>query len=90
MRKPDSSTIRIGYCRWIAAGKSSCRRIGKSVPFQLYYGPSDYNVLKKQAPDMDKIVNLGRDLYSFVRPINKYIIMNVFDFFAGFVKNMAG
>ena len=58
-----------------------------SVPFQLYYGPSDYNILKKQAPDMDKIVNLGRDMYSFVRPINKYIIMNVFDFFAGFVKN---
>ncbi len=58
-----------------------------SVPFQLYYGPSDYNILKKQATDMDKIVNLGRDMYSFVRPINKYIIMYVFDFFAGFVKN---
>jgi YidC/Oxa1 family membrane protein insertase len=58
-----------------------------SVPFQLYYGPNDYNILKKQAPEMDKIVNLGRDMYSFVRPINKYIIMNVFDFFAGFVKN---
>lgn len=58
-----------------------------SVPFQLYYGPSDYNILKKQAPEMDKIVNLGRDMYSFVRPINKYIIMSVFDFFAKFVKN---
>jgi YidC/Oxa1 family membrane protein insertase len=58
-----------------------------SVPFQLYFGPSDYNILKNQAPDMDKIVNLGRDLYSFVRPINKYIIMNVFNFFASFVKN---
>ncbi|MCX6298002.1 MAG: membrane protein insertase YidC [Bacteroidetes bacterium] len=58
-----------------------------SVPLQLYYGPSDFNILKKQAPEMDKIVNLGRDMYSFVRPINKYIVMNVFDFFAGFVKN---
>lgn len=58
-----------------------------NVPLQLYYGPSDYNVLKKQAPEMDKIVNLGRDMYSFVRPINKYIILNVFNFFAGFVKN---
>jgi len=26
-------------------------------------------------------------MYSFVRPINKYIIMPVFDFFAGFIKN---
>ena len=58
-----------------------------NVPFQLYFGPSEYAILKKQAPDMDKIVNLGRDMYSFVRPINKYIILNVFDFFAGFVKN---
>lgn len=58
-----------------------------SVPFQLYYGPSEYGILKNQAPEMDKIVNLGRDMYSFVRPINKYIIMSVFDFFAGFVKN---
>ncbi|GAC1536514.1 MAG: membrane protein insertase YidC [Sediminibacterium sp.] len=58
-----------------------------TVPFQLYFGPSDYNILKKQAPEMDKIVNLGRDMYSFVRPINKYIIKPVFDFFAGFVKN---
>jgi YidC/Oxa1 family membrane protein insertase len=58
-----------------------------SVPLQLYYGPSDYEILKKQAPEMDRIVNLGRDMYSFVRPINKYIIMPVFDFFAGFVTN---
>ncbi len=58
-----------------------------TVPFQLYFGPSDYNILKQQATDMDKIVNLGRDMYSFVRPINKYIIMNVFDFFAKFITN---
>ena len=58
-----------------------------SAPFQLYYGPSDYEILKKQAPEMDRIVNLGRDMYSFVRPINKYIIMPVFDFFADFVTN---
>ncbi len=58
-----------------------------SVPLQLYFGPSDYSILKHQAPEMDRIVNLGRDMYSFVRPINKFIIMPVFDFFAGFVKN---
>ena len=58
-----------------------------SLPLQLYYGPSDYSILSKEAPEMDNIVNLGRDLYSFVRPINKFIIMPVFDFFARFVKN---
>ena len=58
-----------------------------SIALSLYYGPNDFQILKTQAPEMEKIVNLGRDLYSFVRPINKYIIMPVFDFFAGFVKN---
>ncbi|MEI2709923.1 MAG: membrane protein insertase YidC [Chitinophagaceae bacterium] len=58
-----------------------------TIPFQLYYGPNDYKILKKQAPEMDRIVNLGRDMYSFVRPINQYIIMPVFNFFAGFISN---
>ena len=57
------------------------------LPFQLYYGPNDYKILKAQADGMDKIVNLGRDMYSFVRPINRFIIMPVFDFFGSFVSN---
>ncbi len=58
-----------------------------TIPLQLYFGPNDYHILQKQAPDMDKMVNLGRDVYAFVRPINKYIIMPVFNFFAGIIKN---
>src|SRR5690606_9898988 len=53
-----------------------------TVPLQLYFGPNEYRILKKQAPEMEKIVNLGRDFYAFVRPINKYIVMPVFDFFS--------
>ncbi len=59
-----------------------------SVPLQLYFGPNDYTILRQQAEDMDKIVNLGRDMYAFVRPINKYIIMPVFDLFRGFVGSL--
>ena len=58
-----------------------------NIPLSIYYGPNDFQILKSQAPEMEKIVNLGRDFYSFVRPINKYIIMPVFDFFAGFISN---
>jgi len=58
-----------------------------TIPFQFFFGPNDYSILKQQAAGMEKIVNLGRDMYAFVRPINKYIIMPVFDFFAGFVKS---
>lgn len=57
-----------------------------AIPMQLYYGPNEYDRLVAAYPEMDKIINLGRDLYSFVRPINKYIIMPVFNFFAGFIS----
>lgn len=59
-----------------------------SLPLQLYYGPNDYYILRNAAPQMDKIVNLGRDFYAFVRPINKLIVMPVFTFFKGFVSSM--
>jgi YidC/Oxa1 family membrane protein insertase len=84
-RKTDSSKALASL-----QGKFQTKVSGNNinVPFALYYGPNDYQILKKQdAPEMDKIVNLGRDLYSFVRPINKYIIMPVFDFFTLFTKN---
>jgi len=59
-----------------------------TVPLQLYFGPTDYKILQAQTPpDMGKMVNLGRDMYSFVRPINKYIIMPVFGFFGNIVSN---
>jgi YidC/Oxa1 family membrane protein insertase len=57
-----------------------------NIPMQLFYGPNDYKVLQNAAPEMDGIVNLGRDFYAFVRPINKYIIMPVFNFFERLVS----
>ncbi len=59
-----------------------------NIEMQLYFGPNEYKILKQQAPEMDKIVNLGRDFYAFVRPINKWIVMPVFDFFNGFVGSI--
>lgn len=58
-----------------------------SLPFQLYYGPNDYYILKSTAPEMDRIVDLGRDFYSFVRPVNVYIIMPVFNFFKKYIAS---
>ncbi len=58
-----------------------------TLPFQLYYGPNDYKILQNQADGMQQMVNLGRDIYSFVRPINEYIIMPVFNFLSSIVTN---
>lgn len=59
-----------------------------AFPMQLYFGPTDYNILKQYPNELDKMVNLGRDIYAFVRPINKYIVMPVFNFFGSFIGSM--
>src|SRR5664279_6106044 len=58
-----------------------------TLNFQWYFGPNDYYILKKTGPHMDRIVDLGRDMYSFVRPINTFIVMPVFNFFKNFVSS---
>ncbi len=55
--------------------------------FSLFYGPSDYHTLTKYDLQMGKIVNLGQGPYAFVRPLNKYVVMPVWNFLKGFVSN---
>lgn len=57
------------------------------LPFQLYYGPNDFTILDKQAPGMTHIIDLGRGMYSFVRPVNVYVLMPVFNFFKKFIPS---
>jgi YidC/Oxa1 family membrane protein insertase len=57
-----------------------------TVPLQFYYGPNDFKTLHAVGVErMDKIVNLGQGFYAFVRPINQYIVIPVFDFFKKFI-----
>ncbi len=58
-----------------------------SVPLQLYFGPNAYYTLKKYDNHMEEIVDLGSGIYSFVKYINRWIIMPVFDFLSGFIRN---
>ncbi|HEY4288735.1 MAG TPA: membrane protein insertase YidC [Puia sp.] len=58
-----------------------------TLPFQLYYGPNDFEILDKQAPGMTHIIDLGRGMYSFVRPVNVYIIRPVFNFFKSHIAS---
>ena len=59
-----------------------------SLPLSLFYGPSDYRVLKQYNKEMGKLVNLGQGVYAFVRPLNKYIVLPVFDFLSGLAGSM--
>jgi YidC/Oxa1 family membrane protein insertase len=42
--------------------------------------------LKKYDLRLEKIVNLGQNMYQFVRPLNKFVIMPIFDF----MKSLTG
>lgn len=99
----NKSNFNSGEVSWVKETSDTVRRLARTtanlqaklpigamatVPLQLYYGPNEYRILKQQTPDMDKIVNLGRDFYAFVRPINKYIVMPVFQLFHSFVGSL--
>ncbi len=58
-----------------------------TIPFAIYYGPSDYHTLKKYDMKFEKLVNLGQGMYAFVRPLNRYVVMPIFDFMQGLVNN---
>src|SRR5436190_820439 len=51
-----------------------------SAPLSILYGPADFNMLKKHELGFEKLINLGQGAYAFVRPINRFIVMPVFDF----------
>lgn len=55
---------------------------GTQVPLamQLYYGPSDYKVLRKYGNDMEQIVPYGSGIFAFVKYINRHFLLPVWDF----------
>jgi YidC/Oxa1 family membrane protein insertase len=56
-----------------------------TVEFRLFYGPADFHTLKRYDLKLDKLINLGQGMYAFVRPLNRFIILPVWDFIKGFV-----
>jgi YidC/Oxa1 family membrane protein insertase len=57
-----------------------------SVPLSILYGPSDFRMLKHYGKNFEKLINLGQGAYAFVRPLNRFVIMPVFDF----IKSISG
>ena len=50
------------------------------IPLQLFYGPSDYKILKSYGNQMYNMVPLGSGILAFVKYINRGFIMPVFNF----------
>jgi YidC/Oxa1 family membrane protein insertase len=58
-----------------------------STSFRIFYGPADFHTLRKYDLHLDKLINLGQGMYAFVRPLNRFVILPVWDFIKGFVSN---
>jgi YidC/Oxa1 family membrane protein insertase len=59
-----------------------------SIPFSILYGPADFKMLKHHELNFEKLINLGQGAYAFVRPVNKFIVIPVFDFIKSFTASM--
>ncbi|MCU7548640.1 membrane protein insertase YidC [Chitinophagaceae bacterium LB-8] len=57
------------------------------VHLAMYYGPTDYKLLKQYGNDMEDMVNLGSGMFAFVKYINRWIVIPVFDLFRKFTSN---
>jgi YidC/Oxa1 family membrane protein insertase len=57
------------------------------VQLSVFYGPCEYRQLKTYNMEMGKLVNLGQGIQAFVRPLNKYVVLPVFDFLRGLVDS---
>ena len=59
-----------------------------SVPFSILYGPADFGMLKRHDLNFEKLINLGQGAYAFVRPLNRFIVIPVFDFIKSITVSM--
>ena len=71
----------------IAQAISNCRLSippgrSTSIPLQLFYGPSDYRILKSYGNGLHNIVPLGNGMFAFVKYVNRGFIMPVFNYMA--------
>ncbi len=58
------------------------------IPFQMYFGPSDYNILKKYDNQMENMVPLGSGIFAFVKYINRHFLLPVFSWLEQQIANM--
>ena len=58
------------------------------LPLQLYYGPNDYHILQKYENGMKGHVQLGYGIFAFVKYLNMYLVMPVFDFFRQYIASI--
>ena len=91
-----------GNISWVAPGNTDQKTVVQAsanmkiqldnaakanIPLAIYYGPTDFKTLKQYGNDMESMVNLGSGMFAFVKYINRWIIIPIFDLFSKFTSN---
>jgi YidC/Oxa1 family membrane protein insertase len=58
-----------------------------TFPIEIYYGPNHYKTLKSFDKGLESMIPLGSGIFFFVKYVNKWIIIPVFNFLSGFITN---
>lgn len=58
-----------------------------TFPMEIYYGPNHYKTLKSFDIGLENIIPLGSGIFAFVKYVNKWVIIPVFNFLSGFIHN---
>jgi YidC/Oxa1 family membrane protein insertase len=59
----------------------------QNIHLNWYIGPNHYKTLKKYALGLDEMVPLGYGIFAFVKYINMWLIIPIFDFLSSFIGN---
>lgn len=59
----------------------------QNIDLSWYIGPNHYSTLKSYKMDLEDMVPLGYGLMSFVKYINKWLIIPIFNLLSGFISN---
>ena len=85
---PDTSTHIIAKTNTHFKAAITSVNGNAQIPLQLYYGPSDYNILKGYGNTMESIVPYGSGVFAFVKYINRHFLLPVFDLLCKNVASM--
>jgi YidC/Oxa1 family membrane protein insertase len=56
----------------------------ETIKLSFFFGPNHFKTLQKYKMDFEKVIPLG---HSIIRWINKYVVINVFDFLSRFISS---
>ena len=82
--KDEVATLKLSAQASVPTGATA------TVPFTLYYGPNDYKTLKGYDNGMHNIVDLGSGMFAFVKWINRWLILPVFEFLGNLMGGTGG